>query len=105
MRIVVPCLRILGNITTGSASETQTVINAGGITGIGQLLVSHKTALRKEAGWVISNITAGNPSQLQACFDLGIIQILINIIEKDHYEVRREAIWVIITYMFIDVYI
>lgn len=58
--ISIPCLRVIGNITTGDDKQTQYAVDNGLIQALGLVLQHPKKTLRKEACWVLSNITAGS---------------------------------------------
>lgn len=90
-----PALRTIGNIVTGTDSQTATVINAGALSCLSSLLTHTKKSLRKEACWTISNITAGNRDQIQAVVDNGLFPPLVQILAKEEFDVRKEAAWAI----------
>lgn len=52
-------------------SQTDTVINAGGLPRLAKLLEHNKNNIVKEAAWTLSNITAGNQRQIQDVIDAG----------------------------------
>ena len=58
--ISVPCLRSIGNIVTGDDDQTQTVIDAGALIALNELIYNKKKTVRKEVCWTLSNITAGS---------------------------------------------
>lgn len=62
--IAVPCLRTMGNISTGDDSQTQLAIDAGLLKALFNIIKHEKKTIRKEACWTISNITAGNDNQI-----------------------------------------
>ena len=66
MAILVPSIRILGNVSTGSAEHTNELLNAGILMYLEKVLEHHKKVVRREACWVISNIAAGNRGQVEA---------------------------------------
>ncbi len=92
---MLPALRCLGNVITGNDTDTQLAIDAGIIPELGQLLVSPKANIRKEAAWALSNITAGTAAQIQLIFNEGLIAKIINLASQDSFDVRRECIWAI----------
>jgi importin subunit alpha-6/7 len=66
LSIVIPCLRTLGNIVTGSDFQTDTVLALPGcLQTIFSLLSHDKRSVRREACWTLSNIAAGNESQIR----------------------------------------
>ena len=64
-KVVVPCLRIVGNIVSGDDSQTQSILDCGLLPILTDLLQSPKNTIRKEVCWIISNITAGTKTQIQ----------------------------------------
>ena len=64
-KIVVPCLRIVGNIVSGDDVQTQAILDCGLLSILFDLIKSPKDTIRKEVCWSISNITAGTKSQIQ----------------------------------------
>ncbi|XP_055381989.1 importin subunit alpha [Condylostylus longicornis] len=93
--VIVPALRSVGNIVTGSDQQTDTVIAAGGLEKLGRLLQSNKQNIVKEAAWTISNITAGNQKQIQAVIDAGIFVHIRNVLEKGDFRAQKEAAWAV----------
>ncbi|KNC75539.1 hypothetical protein SARC_11938, partial [Sphaeroforma arctica JP610] len=93
--VVVPCLRTIGNITTGTHTETQVVINAGCVPVLLHVLSSTEAKLRKEACWAISNITAGTVEQIEVVLSNGLMRPLVHIAHNDEYRVSEEAMWAI----------
>jgi importin subunit alpha-6/7 len=62
--ILVPCLRIVGNVSTGNAVQTQELIKYNAINKLEALLNHNKKVVRREACWVLSNIAAGDNAQV-----------------------------------------
>ena len=91
--IAIPCLRTVGNITTGDDTQTDVAIQANLIPTLNELLSHQKKTVRKEACWVLSNITAGTTEQLQLCIDAGIIDKLVVILQNDDMQIKNEAVW------------
>lgn len=60
MSILMPSLRIIGNIVTGNEEQTQKVIDVEIIPKLFVLLSHEKVTVRKECCWILSNITAGS---------------------------------------------
>ena len=91
--IAIPCLRIVGSITTGDDNQTDVAIQANLISTLNELLSNPKKLVRKEACWVLSNITAGTSEQLKLCIDAGIIDKLVVILQNDEIQIKNEAVW------------
>ncbi|CAD8066995.1 unnamed protein product [Paramecium primaurelia] len=63
--IVIPALRILGNILTGNEEQTNVVLNCGVLQVFQNLLQNKKRTLRQEVCWSLSNIAAGSSGQVK----------------------------------------
>lgn len=92
-----PALRAIGNIATGNDSQTQCVIDNGGIPALCALTRHKKKGIRKEACWTISNIMAGTAKQIQGVLDSketfeSIVELLK---QSEDKQVRKEAAWCI----------
>jgi importin subunit alpha-1 len=59
LSILIPALRTLGNIVTGSDMQTTQVVEFNALPKFIELLSHDKRAVRREACWTLSNITAG----------------------------------------------
>jgi len=92
-KIAVPCLRVIGNITTGTDEETQTVVDAGGLAALKTNVQATNINFRKEVFWVISNIAAGTTSQTLAIINAGIIESICKVLKEDGLIVKVEAMW------------
>lgn len=94
--MMAPALRILGNIVTGNAEQTQAVLDAGILTLAPKLLENPKSSIRKETAWLLSNIAAGNEHQVAALFKkANLVPTLVHMSRSSAWIVRKEAIWCI----------
>lgn len=93
--IIVPALRCIGNILTGTDSQTDVVIAAGLLPKLATLLQHPKANVVKEACWAVSNITAGTNVQIQAVLDAGIFHHLKNVLDKGSTKSKKEAAWAV----------
>lgn len=93
--IVTPALRAIGNMVTGSDSQTQAVLDHGALGSFPSLLAHSRDVIRKEACWTLSNVTAGSPAQIQAVIDANLINPLIACLQHGETKTRKEAVWVI----------
>ena len=123
--VLIPALRTVGNIVTGNAVQTQTVIDcsnalphllhlltdsttghvavstgalmppAEGVTDAGTMPPGGMTSIKKEACWVISNITAGNQQQIQHVIDANVIPPLVQLLSTSEFDIKKEAAWAI----------
>jgi len=121
--LMAPALRVLGNIVTGNAEQTQAVLDAG-ILGVILPLLEHtrvctllqytfacspiqpltricfrllpQKTLRKEATWLLSNIAAGTSAQKMEIFERPkIVAALVDMAQSATWEVRKEAVWAV----------
>ena len=88
-------VRLLGRITAGNDSHTQTVINVGALPPMLSLLSSPSKTVRQEVCWTLSNITAGNESQVDAVISAGFLPYILSFIRGNEYDVKREAAYVV----------
>ena len=85
-QIVTPALRALGNIVTGTDTQTDAVIQSGALPVFAKLLEqSTRANITKEAAWAVSNITAGNPAQIQKVIEAGILPQLVHVLFNVRY--------------------
>ncbi|CAD5114228.1 DgyrCDS3371 [Dimorphilus gyrociliatus] len=95
-RIIVPTLRTIGNLITGSDQQTQHVLDAGLIEKFSNLLSDQvPDNLRREALWCVSNMTAGTPQQIQEVLDANLIPKVLHHLLNGPKNVQREALWVL----------
>lgn len=95
-RVVVPTLRTIGNLITGTDQQTQHVLDAGLIkTFYNLLLEDSPDNLRREALWCVSNMTAGTPQQIQEVLDANLMPKVLNYLLNGSKGVQKEALWVL----------
>ena len=63
--VVQSAVRFVGNITTGLDSQTQLIVDLGGLPKLKSLLSHEHLSIQRESCWAISNITAGTIEQKQ----------------------------------------
>jgi importin subunit alpha-1 len=95
LQVQLTCLRIVGNIVSGNALQTQMVIDAGALKYFTKTLFSEKRSIRKETCWIISNIAAGTQQQIEALITADFLPILDKVIKHDEPEIQKEAIWAV----------
>lgn len=93
--VIVPALRSVGNLVTGSDSQTDAVITAGGLKRMAHLLQHSKHSIVKEAAWTVSNVTAGNAAQVQKVLDTDIFHLIAGVLDKGDFKSQKEAAWVV----------
>lgn len=77
-----PALRSIGNIVTGTDEQTQTVLDAGALPLLGDLLRHPKNNIQKETAWTLSNITAGRDTQIQDVINAGLVPYLVDVLRR-----------------------
>lgn len=91
-----PALRAVGNIVTGTDTQTSVVVAAGALPVLKSLMLNEsKASIRKEVVWTLSNITAGTPAHIQAVIDEGIIVHLLDMLDSVSFDICKEAVWAI----------
>ncbi|XP_071749591.1 uncharacterized protein [Lepeophtheirus salmonis] len=88
--VLTPALRAIGNIVTGSDTQTDTVITAVGLSSLANLLRHEKMTTVKEATWTISN---GN--QIQNVIDENILLLIVQILTAGDFKAQKEAAWAV----------
>ena len=91
--IQLSCLRIVGNIASGNANQTQLLIDWNVLTYLKKTIFSQKKSIRKETAWIISNIAAGTQKQIETLIMENFLPILDEEIQKDDPEIKKECIW------------
>ena len=89
VKIVMPALRTLGNIVTGSDEQTQVVIDNGILHKLQSHLCHQKENIVREAVWTLSNITAGSREQVQAVIDSGLIPPLVEVLGSGEFKTQK----------------
>eukprot|EP00744_Colponema_vietnamica_P002670 GILI01004162.1.p1 GENE.GILI01004162.1~~GILI01004162.1.p1 ORF type:complete len:580 (+),score=220.15 GILI01004162.1:95-1834(+) len=90
--IVIPSLRLVGNIVSGDEDQTQLMVDSNCVPALTRLLENPRRNIRKEACWSLSNITAGSAAQIQKCIEALCFPALVRIMSNAEFEVRKEAI-------------
>ena len=96
------CLRIIGNIASGNANQTQLLIDHNALDYLKKTLLNPGKAIRKETAWIISNIAAGTQKQIEALISGNFLPILEQIIEKDEIEIVKECIWAVCNFTSVE---
>jgi importin subunit alpha-6/7 len=82
--VLVPALRTVGNIVTGTDEQTQAVLNCNALQALHAILSNnsaHKKSIIKEACWTVSNITAGTREQIEAVIESGCIEPIVHLLK------------------------
>lgn len=89
-------LHAVGQITLGSDSQVQVIINCDpSFKALRELLSSGDQETVKNSCWIISNIAAGNMCQIQSLIDSNIMPMILNLLVNSSTEVQLEAAWII----------
>jgi len=78
-------------VATGTAEQTQAMLQCEALSAVGRLLVSGKRELKKEACWLISNVTAGSAAQIDAVCASGLAPLLIRLVSEEEFDIKKEA--------------
>jgi len=93
--IVIPSMRTIGNLVTGTDETTQTLIDMGLIRLLDELSTHQSKMVRKEVCWTISNITAGTPEQIGQVYESGLFNKVCFMLKHDDIEIKKEAVWAV----------
>ncbi|CAK59170.1 unnamed protein product (macronuclear) [Paramecium tetraurelia] len=94
--LVIPALRIIGNILTGNEEQTNHVLNTGVLSKF-EILLKHKNkAIRREICWSLSNIAAGTAAQVkQIIRNDSLLSSLFEELEKGTPEIKKEIAFIL----------
>ena len=92
--IILPIIRITGNLSSNEDAKVDKLIDQGCIKFLGKNVFHKNHQIRKESLWAISNII-GNDSQINKIFTANLIPNIFYSVRDPDYEVMTEAIWVI----------
>ena len=87
------CLRVVGNIASGNANQTQLLIDWGVLNYLKKTIRNDKKQIRKESAWILSNIAAGTQKQIETLIAENFLPILEYAIKNDDPEIKKESIW------------
>jgi HEAT repeat protein len=94
---IMPALRTLGNIVSGTDVQTQAVLDGGLMQLAPNLLQNSKKSVRKETCWAVSNVAAGTTRQLDFLMEhMDVLKLVLEQMSSGaEWDVRKEAVWVI----------
>lgn len=95
VKIQIPALRTLGNILTGTDTQTEKVVLLGLVDKVAPLLTSRKRSLRKEALWALSNVMAGTDEQINMVLSHPCVSLIVASMVDPDIEIKKEALWAI----------
>lgn len=93
--IVVASLLICINITGGSISQTQALLNCGLVSALSKLLKSEDQQVVKNSVFIISNVAAGNQNQVQELVNENIFSSVCEMFEACDASIRYEIMHVL----------
>ena len=93
--VQINCLRIIGNIASGNANQTQKLLDLGVLNYLKKTIFSPHKQIRKETAWILSNIAAGTQKQIETLINENILPILTRSIKEDIPEIKKECIWAV----------
>jgi importin subunit alpha-1 len=95
MALMVPALRTVGNIFSGTDAQSQVIIDSGALNAFSSLLQHQTRLVVKEALWCLSNVAAGSVDQVQALINTDLYPLVVDKMDAMHPEVRKEAVWTV----------
>ena len=93
--IQINCLRIVGNIASGNANQTQSLLDWNLLKYLKKTIFNPEKQIRKESAWIISNIAAGTQKQIETLISQDFLPILHKAIKEDENEIKKECIWAV----------
>lgn len=88
-------IRCLGNFTSGTEEQTQTVISAGVLAHVGAVINNGSQQAQKEACWLVSNIAAGTQAQISELLKANILRQVSLKAYQSEAVVRQEALYAV----------
>ena len=88
-------MRIVGNIASGNANQTQMLLDLGVLNYLKRTIFNKIKQIRKETAWILSNIAAGTQRQIETLIKEEILPILDQKIQEDEPEIKKECIWAV----------
>lgn len=98
LSIIIPCLKVIGNITSGTNEQTQCLVDINILPIFKEMLnmFEDNEYVIKQILWNISNMVAGTKEQFQLTLQQNIIPRVVAYLRPNNaYMIRREACWVI----------
>ncbi|VVC37270.1 Importin subunit alpha,Atypical Arm repeat,Armadillo-like helical,Armadillo-type fold,Importin- [Cinara cedri] len=93
--ILIPALRVVGNIVSGNDIQTKHALDHGVLKYLHRLLSHKRIPVVKDAAWLLSNVMAGNVEQIQCAIDHDLLPVLVNVLQRGDIKVQKEAAWAI----------
>ena len=90
--VQINCLRIVGNIVSGNANQTQLLIDLGLLNSLKNSIFNEKKKIRKETSWILSNIAAGTQKQIEQLISENFLPIFAKVIKADEIDIKKECI-------------
>jgi importin subunit alpha-1 len=95
LTVMMPALRVIGNIISGSELQTQAALEAGALCALVPLLKNARRNVRREACWAVSNVAAGTKPQISMLLATpGMIEAVLEQVKNAEWHVRKEAAWI-----------
>jgi len=93
--VVIPALRLVGNICTGTNEQTDFILECDVLSRLNKLLEHPRKNIRKETCWTFSNITAGYSKQIEKVISEGSIERLVHMwhMTGTEPEIKQEITW------------
>lgn len=89
--IVVPALKVLGNIAAGTDRQTESLLDLGLLEKIYHLVSSPNAEFKKESFFILSNILAGNDHSKALLLQSPCIKVLISSMTSSDFILKKQA--------------
>ena len=100
--LILGCLKILGNIISGNANQTQKILDYNIYDLLKELMFHSNKRIKKEANWIISNIASGTQRNIADLIDNGFFPLVYKIFKSEDKDIRVEAIWTLCNFTQIE---
>eukprot|EP01130_Rhizamoeba_saxonica_P004257 TRINITY_DN1744_c2_g1_i2.p1 TRINITY_DN1744_c2_g1~~TRINITY_DN1744_c2_g1_i2.p1 ORF type:complete len:455 (-),score=85.83 TRINITY_DN1744_c2_g1_i2:90-1454(-) len=96
MKIAHPVLRTVGNISAGTHTHSQLLLNHNILSSFKVLLKYESMSIVRESCWALSNLAAGPIEHIHILCESEIIPLVVHTaLHSQRLEVKREALWVL----------
>lgn len=94
-KVVLPSVRSIGNISTGSENISRVIFDCGALPKLAELLSIEDKGILKETCWLFSNLLAESVTQVLKVMESGALGKLIKLCFEEDLSIRKEAAWCI----------
>ena len=91
-KTLLPALKVLGNIASGTDRETNHLVKLGILNKIYHLLNSSNTDLKREVYFILSNILSGSDESIESVINSPCMPVIISTMTSPDPLLRKEAV-------------